>query len=481
MNARMNNLCGTVVIGEHGAKYILENIIGNGGQGIVYSEKSGKYLVKLYYPTGSKSIEADMLEKLAFVKNVKKPQYFVEVLDIISAPYIGYVMERVYDHSPLNTYLFPPSSNGLSFADWYNQGHGLRERLFLGYMIAKAFSALSSNNLSYCDISGNNILVKKNAKGKNLTLSVKMIDVDNIYVAGRGKAFVLGTPRYIAPEVISKEKNPDILSDNYSLAVILFELLRCGHPYVSDQILDGPPEMEDNAYAGKYDYVTDENSTKMLPANIVFTEKLDKLFRRCFVDGKVNRLARPSAREFEYALLEASNKLICCPSCNAWHYPRKQGRKFLECPWCDAVSKPDAWLNFYDFLYSETSYRNQSQAVYCPLINSYILHEGKNYIKCLYVLRFDDFDGSRNISDNYLTIAKDDKGYHAYNEFGKDGIVIKCHSTQSYTVLRPKAEMLLKSGDEIFFEISCNNATLIECGGKHYSFIRAARFMEEAK
>lgn len=33
-----------------------------------------------------------------------------------------------------------------------------------------------------------------------------MIDVDNIYTAGKGKSAILGTPRYIAPEVISRQK-----------------------------------------------------------------------------------------------------------------------------------------------------------------------------------------------------------------------------------------------------------------------------------
>lgn len=207
-----------------------------------------------------------------------------------------------------------------------------------------------------------------------------MIDVDNIYVAGKGNAAILGTPRYIAPEVIGRQKNPDVLSDNYSLAVILFELLRVGHPYISDEILDGSPEDEEAALAGKYDYVTDENSTNMLPADIVLTDKLKKLFRRCFVDGKRNRMARPSAQEFEFALLEASNKVIKCPSCGAWHYPRKTGRIYDGCPWCDAPSKPEARLNFYDILCEGEDYKNGKPidgSTQGKLVNTYILREGK--------------------------------------------------------------------------------------------------------
>ena len=362
----------------------------------------------------------------------------------------------------------------MTFSDWYNRGLGLRERIFIGYIIAKAFGELEKNNLSYCDISGSNILVRIQ-KGA----SIKMIDVDNIYTAGKGTVAVLGTPRYIAPEVMSRQKNPDVLSDNYSLAVILFELLRVGHPYISDDVLDGTPEDEEAALAGKYDYVTDANSTNMLPANVVFTDKLKELFRRCFVDGKKNRLARPSALEFEYALLEASNKVIKCPSCGAWHYVRKTGRVYEDCPWCDSPSKPKARLNFYDILSEGEDYRtgqkvdSESKG---KLVNTYILREGKNQIKGLYVLRYDNPATTSRAAENYMTIAKDSRGYWAYNEFSKEGIVVKRYRTKEYVALQSKEAVLLENGDEVYFEL---NVT-IEVGGRKYSFIRMARFMEEA-
>lgn len=227
-----------------------------------------------------------------------------------------------------------------------------------------------------------------------------------------------------------------MLSDNYSLAVILFELLRVGHPYISDDVLDGTPEDEENALAGNADYVTDDNSTNMLPADIVFTDKLKELFRRCFVDGKHNRLSRPSATEFEQALLEASNKVIKCPSCGAWHYPRKDGKSYAGCPWCDSPSRPKAMLNFYDILFEGTDYQTgkilDSKAGK-KLVNSYVLKESrKNLVKGLYVLRFDDPSKERRTADNYITIAHNEQGYHAYNEFGKDGIVVKQYGTNKY-------------------------------------------------
>lgn len=473
MNGRMQNLTGKTIITVDGKRNKLGKIAGYGAQGVVYEDGTGSKMIKLYYPTGSDIVDEDILERLRFIRDVKMPPNFTAILDIVDKPYVGYVMEKVINHRPLNSYLIPDKK--LSFSEWYNQGLGFRERIFIGYIIAKAFGELERNNLSYCDISGNNILVKI---GKSV--SIKMIDVDNIYVAGKGTAAILGTPRYIAPEVISRQKNPDVLSDNYSLAVILFELLRVGHPYISDDVLDGTPEDEEAALAGKFEYVTDDNSTNMLPADIVLTDKLKELFFRCFVEGKRNRMARPSAQEFQCALLEASNKVIKCLECGAWHYPRKTGRAYDGCPWCDAPSKPKARLNFYDILTEGENYRlglTTDGVKNLKLVNSYILREGKNQIKSLYVLRYDDPTKVNRSAENYLTIAKDSKGYWAYNEFLKDGIVVKRFRTGEFVKLEHNKAIMLGNGDYVYFELNVK----IEVGGKNYSFIRMARFMEETQ
>lgn len=472
----MQNLTGETIITVDGKKYKLGKLAGYGAQGVVYEDASEKKMIKLYYPSGSDIVEEDIIERLRFIRDVKMPKNFVNILDIVDRPYTGYVMDKVEEHKPLNSYLI--QDKNMSFSEWYNQGMGLRERIFIGYIIAKAFGELERSNLSYCDISGNNILVRTSNGA-----SIKMIDVDNIYVAGKGTAAVLGTPRYIAPEVISRQKNPDVLSDNYSLAVLLFELLRVGHPYISDDILDGTPEDEEAALAGKYDYVNDENSTNMLPADIVFTDKLKQLFERCFVNGKKNRIERPSAKEFEFALLEASNKVIKCPSCGTWHYPRKSGKVYEGCPWCDAVSKPKARLNFYDVLTEGENYRTGKIADGSrqgKIVNTYILREGKNQIKSLYVLRYDDPSKDKLSAENFMTIAKNEEGYWVYNEFDKAGIVLYQYSTGKYIEIENKKAVLLQNGDCIYFEINNGDSVTIDVAGKAYSFIRKARFVEEA-
>jgi serine/threonine protein kinase len=472
---KMKKLSGQTIISISGVKYRLTEVAGNGAQGVVYKEQAGKFMVKLYYPTGSSSLNKNTLEKLQFVKNAKKPKNFVEIIDLIESPYVGYVMTRVDGHKPLNHWLIPDSS--MKFKDWYNNGNGFRERLFIAYVIAKAFSNLSNENLSYCDISGNNILVMI----ENKTASVRMIDVDNIYIAGRGMSSVLGTPRYIAPEVISKMKTPDIFSDNYSLAVILFELLRIGHPYCSEAILDGTPDDEDNAYAGKYEYVRD-NDGAMLEANYVFTDKLKELFRRCFVDGKSNRMLRPSAKDFEFALLDAANKVIRCPKCSAWHYPKKDENKKWVCAWCGYESAPDGMLSFNDKVFIVEDDVNKSVELEKKRkgFTTYILRKDeKNIIDSYYILRAVNSSEAQwgTVSSQHFIIGKADN-YYILNPLNKD-VWLKRFNLNNFEEVITGRYTVIHNGDEIFFDLPKREVNMqTDNSGNAYKVIRTATFGE---
>ena len=107
---RMPNLTGMTIETMKGKKYTLTDVLGFGSQGVVYNEKSGKLLIKLYYPSDSEQVNSDVLERLSFLSNSKMPPNFVTVLDVINTPYIGYVMEKISGYKPLNSYLVPPQN-----------------------------------------------------------------------------------------------------------------------------------------------------------------------------------------------------------------------------------------------------------------------------------------------------------------------------------------------------------------------------------
>ena len=476
MITKMPNLCGQTVTGERGGRYHLTEIKGQGAQGVVYAEQTGKYMVKLYYPSGRADRDRELIKKLRFVMEVEKPKNFVALYELITTPYIGYVMERLEGYTPLNAFLVPDPK--VPFPDWYNSDRGFRKRLTIGYIIAKAFGEIADRNLSYCDISGNNIFVKLSKNGP----IVKMIDIDNLYIAGRGNSAVLGTPRYIAPEIIRGDHTPDVLSDNYSLAVLLFELLRVGHPYISDDVLEGTPEDEERACSGEGEYVTESNSTNMLPEEAVFTKKLSELFARCFVDGKKNRLSRPSPRAFEFALMEASNKIILCSHCGAWHYARRDpsANKFL-CPWCEEASKPRAWLNFYECLYAGNSVWDMSQRIIAKPKNSYILRDSDhNKVKNYYIVDIGGANDGLIESEDFLSFPRGKDGqFYIYNEFRKNGVWLLRKKIAKRMQILPGRYERLEYGDEIYFLDEAGDGTDLPVGDKRYMYARMARFVED--
>ena len=185
--------------------------------------------------------------------------------------------------------------------------------------------------LTFVDISPNNILVSKDKWG------IAFIDTDNLVVGNYEIPEVLGTPRYIAPEVLNQTDSATQESDIFSMAEIVFELLTFYHPFIGEDIMEATPEEEQEAYKGKRDYLLSDNTKAVMKnkicAEVFLSENLKKLFHRTFVDGLHNKFSRPTAREFAEELKKIYNELITCQNekCGI-DYPLFYG---LKCPNCD--------------------------------------------------------------------------------------------------------------------------------------------------
>lgn len=448
----MQDLEGRVIKTTSGKKYVLTDMLGEGAQGVVYNEASDKFLIKLYKKSNSIQ-QKNRMNKLRWLIQQDYPDQFIRPIDLIEEPYIGYIMEKVQEHTSLNKLLVP--SRDVSFSEWYNkETGGLRRRLFLGYKIAMQFALLHDSNRAYCDISGSNIMVNQDPS----IASVCMIDIDNIYIPGGDSGNVLGTSRYMAPEIMNKQLSPDIFTDDYSLAVILFELLRVGHPYVGDMVEDGTPEQQTQAYLGLYPYEDDpeedsNRSSQMLPIDVVTSNNLRDLFRKTFVDGKENRMERASARDFAIACLEASNRVMKCPACGCWHMAKVNSKKQYTCPWCDDVNEKPMFIQFKDRYDISKIGKTETKEVFQDVIvNSFVLRDEKNdvtnnYISNFYIKR----DKFAKPVEQYFTIrkAKDGK-FYILNPSGNELYVQKAKTDSKIQILdKPIA---IGRGDMIFFQ-----------------------------
>lgn len=406
----MDELLGQIITSTTGEKYYLSEIIGQGAQGIIYGTNDEKYVVK-FYKKESELKERKKLRKLNWLLKIDYPDQFIKPIDIIEKPYVGYVMKKVKGHISLNKLLIP--NREMSFTDWYNkETGGLYRRLLVGQKIALQFANLHRYNKAYCDLSGNNILVNENTD----TNSVCMIDIDNIYIPGADEVNVLGTSRYMAPEILTKQLDPDIFTDSYSLAVILFELLKAGHPYIGDFIEDGTPDQMAEAYKGLYPYVEDpetdlNRSSQMLPSDVVFTSKLKELFQVTFVDGKENRIQRIRAQEYALAFQRASNLVVKCQKCGNWHYAKPDDNHNYTCPWCDEPYEKPLRIAFYDKYNCKIT--GQKSSIKDKHIEDFILKEKsinivtRNYIKDSY----EENDDSPLEEYFSVRLAKDGKFY----------------------------------------------------------------------
>ena len=442
----MHEMTGKVVITLEGNEYLLKKIDAKGAQGTVFQESSGEYMIKLY-DDSNETHNRKLLQKFQWLKNQNYPDRFIMPLEVIEKPYAGYVMKRVKAHFSLNKLLVP--SKGMTFADWYNGfSGGLRRRLYLGFLIAQSFHTLHKDNRAYCDISGNNVLVAED----KTKASVCMIDIDNIYVPGTDRTSILGTARYMAPEILNKQMQPDIFTDDYSLAVLLFELLRVGHPYIGDMVSEGSPEMESDAYKGIYPYVDDSeyafnSSNKMLPAEAVFSSKLKDLFMKTFVNGKTNRMSRATASELALACIEASNLLIKCNECEAWYLPVQKNGESYKCPWCETSNDTPRYLSFRDgyAMYDNTTLKKELKY---KTVSSYLLRKSSCSITNNYIMRNND---EIKLREYFRIEYGRDKKYYLLNPNGNEIYLRKFNSKGKPIEIGTVEKSEINQGDAIFF------------------------------
>ena len=99
------------------------------------------------------------------------------------------------------------------------------DRLHMCLKIARAMRRLHAAGLAHGDLSYNNVLVDP------LSGSALILDDDGLVVPGKYPPEVIGTPGFIAPEVLAtktlsisdpNKKLPKIATDRYQLAVLIY-------------------------------------------------------------------------------------------------------------------------------------------------------------------------------------------------------------------------------------------------------------------
>lgn len=195
--------------------YTIKAYIGGGGQGEVYRASQGEadYAVKWYFSSSGTPLQRSMVET-AIQMGAPDARFLWPQAIVTSA------------HSAGFGYLMP-----LRAADYcglldLNMRHvtmAFRELATAGMQLADSFFNLHRKGLCYCDISFGNVFLKPQSG------DVLVCDNDNVSEHGKYEGTLIGTPLFMAPEVILG-KRPDQQTDLHSLAVLLFYMFFNNHP-----------------------------------------------------------------------------------------------------------------------------------------------------------------------------------------------------------------------------------------------------------
>ncbi len=193
------------------------NMLGAGAQGIVYKVKyRDKFLALKWYYVSDFSNRAEFYNNIQNNVNEGPPAdtflWPLEMTEFFEDSY-GYLME-----------LRPPEFKEFSQFLLANvRFKSINAIIKAALEISRGFRALHAKGFSYQDLNDGNFFVDPNT-GKLL-----ICDNDNVAPYGVNLG-IAGKFRYIAPEIVTRKKMPDVHTDRFSLGIILYLLLFFTHP-----------------------------------------------------------------------------------------------------------------------------------------------------------------------------------------------------------------------------------------------------------
>lgn len=337
---------------EYGGKAKVLKVIGSGGQGIVYlvEYNSMQWALKWYD-----------------VDKIKRPKEFRQN-----------IQNNITDGAPSNKFLWPkyltkenqdgtfgyimelkPSSFD-SFVDILNtyklvidplSGRAVKKTVRFSSLyamitavinIVNAFRQLHRAGKSYQDLNDGGFFINVD------TGAILVCDCDNI--APDGSNFGIGgKPGYMAPEVVRGIAKPDVQTDKYSLAVVLFKLLFRGDPMegekvVKDICLTETSELRHYGQNAVFVYDPDDTSNRPVRGihdNVIkfwrlYPDYIRDAFTKSFTEGINKPNKRIIENEWQKLFIRLRSEIIMC-GCGRTNFTsmfQKISDKTYKCPKC---------------------------------------------------------------------------------------------------------------------------------------------------
>ncbi|MDR1576957.1 MAG: kinase [Deltaproteobacteria bacterium] len=236
--------------------------------------------------------------------------------------------------------------------------------------LSRAVRRLHAAGLAHSDLSYKNCLVDP------ATGDACIIDIDGLVVPGLFAPDVLGTPDFMAPEVVAtmkldfkdpNRKFPCRATDQHALAILIYQYLFHRHPLRGSKVHSQDTEIQEalemgekalfieNSQDTSNRYKIQKNDKDFLPwvdtnklPYTIMGPYLKELFNKAFIDGLHSPNQRPSADDWEEALIKTADLIQPCldTKCPKKWYVFDNSTK-PACPYCGTKLKGQ--LPVFDF------------------------------------------------------------------------------------------------------------------------------------
>lgn len=333
-----------------GQMIVIKKLLGGGGQGNVYVVDYGgeTKALKWYHPATIASMGS---KKTNFYENIKNnalhgrpsPEFVwpIDITEWVDGTF-GYVMDLVpNNYKEVSDFLLNEASV-----------KSFKVLVDAALNIISAFRILHNNGFAYLDLNDGNFFIDPN-NGK-----VLIVDNDNAVPNG-GTTGIVGKPRFIAPEIVMKKTMPNIRSDFFSMAVIIFYLFTHCHPLEGKRSLVDPllPELQKLLYGSEALFILDPDDSSNAPvkgihdgAFIVWPylpAYMKDIFLKAFGQKALqNPNARPKELDWISCLVRFRSEIVSCSCGNEVFI--KTGVA-CRCEKCNRSIDVDYKLSFRDY------------------------------------------------------------------------------------------------------------------------------------
>jgi serine/threonine protein kinase len=333
-----------------GASVTIGPALGRGGQGEVYHAQMGGHpvAVKWYLPT---TLEEDprLRDRLLLAVTRGAPSAtFLWPADLVVAPGhpgLGYVMPlRETRFHGFVDLMKPREAGGISPT--------FRVLATAALELAEGYRVLHAAGLCYRDISFGNVALDPESG------EIKICDNDNVDVNGT-QGSVLGTPMFMAPEIVEGLAAPNTRTDLWSLAVLLFFAFMIHHPLIGRRELDLPFGLLDTerqrilfGTGARFIFDPADSSNAPVPGMHdnalghwpIYPRFLRKLFTRAFTEGIADPDRRVLETEWRNAMVLLRDSIMHCPHCRAASFYDAEATTAPTCWSCQQPLPPPRTL-----------------------------------------------------------------------------------------------------------------------------------------